>query len=59
MIAKVREYDFNHVEHEIAELLKYANLYKNYMVVSKMKEIVPEYVSKNSQYERLDMEMKK
>lgn len=59
MIAKVREYDFNEVEHEIAELLKFANLYKNYMVVSKMKEIVPEYVSKNSQYERLDMEMKK
>ena len=59
MIAKVREYDFNHVDLEIAELLKYANLYKNYMVVSKMKEIVPEYVSKNSQYERLDMEMKK
>ena len=59
MIATVREYDFAEVESEIAELLKYANLYKNYMVVSKMKEIVPEYVSKNSQYERLDMEMKK
>ena len=59
MIAKVREYDFNEVEHEIAELLKFANVYKNYMVVSKMKELVPEYISQNSQYERLDMEMKK
>ena len=59
MIAKVREYDFNEIENEIAELLKFNKLYKNYMVVSKMKEIVPEYISKNSQYERLDMEMKK
>lgn len=59
MIAKVREYDFKEVEQEISELLKFANLYKNYMVVTKMKEIVPEYVSKNSQYERLDIEMKK
>ena len=59
MIAQVREYDFNEVEHEIAELLKFANVYKNYMVVSKMKELVPEYISQNSQYERLDMEMKK
>ena len=33
MIAQVREYDFNEVEHEIAELLKFANVYKNYMVV--------------------------
>ncbi|HRS67205.1 MAG TPA: nucleoside-diphosphate sugar epimerase/dehydratase [Paludibacteraceae bacterium] len=59
MIAKVREYDFDEIEHEVAELLKFASLYKNYMVVSKMKKIVPEYISKNSQYERLDMEMKK
>ena len=59
MIAQVREYDFNEVEHQIAELLKFANVYKNYMVVSKMKELVPEYISQNSQYERLDMEMKK
>lgn len=55
LIAKVREYDFDEVAKEIDMLIKYAYLYKNFMVVSQMKHIVPEYVSKNSQYERLDI----
>lgn len=56
LIAKVREYDFDEVAKEIDTLIDYAYLYKNFMVVSQMKRIVPEYVSKNSQYERLDID---
>ncbi len=55
LIANVREYDFEQVTADIDKLLEYAYLYKNFMVVSQMKHIVPEYVSKNSQYERLDI----
>lgn len=57
MIAKVREYDFSEVEKSIEELLYYASLYKSYIVVSKMKALVPEYISNNSQYEQLDVDI--
>ncbi len=55
LIAKVREYNFDEVAKDIDALVEYAYLYKNFMVVSQMKHIVPEYISKNSQYERLDI----
>lgn len=55
MIAKVQEYDYDIVSKQIIELIKYSHLCKNYMTVSQMKKIVPEFKSKNSQYERLDM----
>lgn len=55
LIAKVREYDFDKVAQEITTLIDYAYLYKDFLVVSQMKHIVPEYISKNSQYERLDI----
>ena len=55
MIAKVQEYNFDIVSKQINELIKYSHLCKSYMTVSQMKKIVPEFKSKNSQYERLDM----
>lgn len=54
LIAKVREYDFVWVQSEIAELLRLAQSHIVMDTVIKMKEIVPEYVSNNSAYSKLD-----
>lgn len=54
MVATVQEFDFDNVAPLIVELIEYSNLSKNFMTVSQMKKIVPEFLSKNSQYERLD-----
>jgi len=58
-IAKVREYDFGEVCREIDELFEISKHYDNMATVKKMKEIVPEYKSKNSVYEALDIEESK
>jgi len=55
MIAKVQEYDYDSVSAQIDELINYSQLCKNFLTVSQMKKIVPEFKSKNSQYERLDV----
>jgi len=55
MIAKVQEYDFDNISVQIDELINYSQLCKNFLTVSQMKKIVPEFKSKNSQYERLDV----
>ncbi|HNX87566.1 MAG TPA: nucleoside-diphosphate sugar epimerase/dehydratase [Paludibacteraceae bacterium] len=56
MIATVREYDFDDISQKINELITYSYLGKNFLTVSQMKSIVPEFISNNSQYERLDVE---
>ncbi|MBR3647803.1 MAG: polysaccharide biosynthesis protein [Paludibacteraceae bacterium] len=53
-IAQVREYDYTDVCKEIDELVEIAKQYENMATVKKMKEIVPEYKSNNSVYEKLD-----
>ena len=55
MVAKVQEYDYDVVSIQIDELIHYSSLCKNFLTVSQMKKIVPEFKSKNSQYERLDV----
>ena len=55
MIAKVQEYDYDTVSAQIDELIQYSFMCKNFLTVSLMKKIVPEFLSKNSQYERLDV----
>ncbi|MBP1653407.1 MAG: polysaccharide biosynthesis protein CapD, partial [Bacteroidetes bacterium] len=54
MIAKVREYDFIEVNQRIEELI--ASAHKHYVTptVVLMKQLVPEFISKNSAYEQLD-----
>ena len=56
-IAQVREYDFDEVSKEIEDLIVIAKQYDNMETVRKMKEIVPEYKSNNSVYEKLDAEI--
>ncbi len=54
MIAKVRSVDLNEIENDINELISLRKTQDNFSIVSKMKEIVPEYRSKNSIYSQLD-----
>ena len=53
-IASVREYDYDEVNKDIEELVDMSKRYDNMTTVKKMKEIVPEYKSNNSEYEKLD-----
>jgi FlaA1/EpsC-like NDP-sugar epimerase len=54
MVAKVREYDFDKVSMSIEQLILSAQEGKIFPTVQLMKDIVPEYKSKNSIYEKLD-----
>lgn len=54
MIAKVADVEFDDVKQQIQRLLDTVETYDNYAMVSVMKEIVPEYISRNSIYEKLD-----
>ena len=54
MIADVREYDYDDVKEKIGELEEVTYTYDQMKIVEKMKELVPEYVSKNSVFEQLD-----
>jgi len=56
MIARVREYDIKDFEKSIDELIELFKTQNNDAIVKKMKEMLPEYVSANSEYERLDVE---
>ncbi len=53
-IAEVREYDFAQVCQDIDDLIELSKQYDDMATVKKMKEIVPEYKSNNSIYEKLD-----
>jgi len=54
MIAKVREYDFNTISAYIDELVVLAATKDDMNIVSKMKQVVPEYISNNSVFAELD-----
>ena len=53
-IAEVREYDYDKVCKDIDDLIEISKQYDDMATVKKMKEIVPEYKSNNSVYEKLD-----
>ena len=55
-IAQVREYDYAEVAKEIDDLIDISKQFDDMNTVRKMKEIVPEYKSNNSVYEKLDAE---
>lgn len=54
LVAKVREYDYDSISTHIDKLINNAQEGKIFPTVQVMKEIVPEYKSKNSVYEQLD-----
>ena len=55
MIAKVKTHDFISVKNEIQTLISFALKGEIWKVVELMKQIVPEYRSNNSVFEKLDM----
>ncbi|MFH2142901.1 MAG: nucleoside-diphosphate sugar epimerase/dehydratase [Bacteroidota bacterium] len=54
MIAKVNDDDLEEKGQKIQDLIQIGTQYQNYEIVAKMKELVPEFKSKNSVYETLD-----
>lgn len=54
MIATVREYDYDEVKERIQKLIDISYTYDSMKIVAAMKDIVPEFVSKNSCFEALD-----
>ena len=54
MIASVRQYDLNYVNTELDDLIHLAKGTDKFIMVKKMKKIVPEYRSENSIFESLD-----
>lgn len=53
-IAEVREYAYDQVCKDIDELIAISRSYEDMATVKKMKDIVPEFKSRNSKYEVLD-----
>ena len=56
MIARVREFDFDEVSVRIDKLIEASHQDKPFTTVGLMKQIVPEFISKNSIYEQLDVQ---
>jgi FlaA1/EpsC-like NDP-sugar epimerase len=54
MIAKVKKYHFESISKDIADLISLFGAQDNEQIVRKMKEIVPEFKSQNSIYQKLD-----
>ena len=54
MIATVREYDYDEVKERIQKLIDTSYTYDQMKIVAQMKDIVPEFISKNSCFEVLD-----
>ncbi len=54
LIGKVKEYDYQPVSKNVKQLIELFNTQNNREIVALMKEIVPEYVSNNSEFEYLD-----
>lgn len=54
LIGKVREYDYEEVKGIIEELIKSFDTQNNELIVQRMKDLVPEYKSNNSIFQKLD-----
>ena len=54
MIATVRVYDYDEVKQRIQKLIEVSYTYDQMQIVAAMKDIVPEFISKNSCFEALD-----
>ena len=54
MIAKTESYSYEIISSKVNELMTLAEQQDNLAIVKKMKEIVPEFVSMNSDFEKLD-----
>lgn len=58
LIADVRQYDFNVVEKKVNKLISSASRHYTLETVSLMKDLVPEFVSNNIAYEKINVKVK-
>jgi FlaA1/EpsC-like NDP-sugar epimerase len=58
MVAATREYDFDSVQESINGLIAAAKLETDWKTVRIMKLMIPEFISNNSKFERLDNQLK-
>lgn len=54
-IAHIKDIDYNIINQDVKELIKYAMIVNIEQTVIKMKQIVPEFISKNSKFEKYDV----
>lgn len=54
-IAHIKDIDYNVINQDVKELIKYAMIVNIEQTVIKMKQIVPEFISKNSKFEKYDV----
>lgn len=54
LIATVRDYNFEEISNDILILTALFDCQDNLKIVKKMKDIVPEFISNNSEFEKLD-----
>lgn len=59
MIRKIRPYNYKLSEKQINDLMSSLSQIDDWQLVAQMKEIVPEFISKNSRYEFLDTDSSK
>jgi FlaA1/EpsC-like NDP-sugar epimerase len=52
--AKVREYDYDEINHRVSELINLFDTQNNVEIVRQLKQLVPEFISRNSEFEKLD-----
>lgn len=55
MIANVPQYDYGPVRHALEELVQLFRKQDNDAIIIKMKQMVPEYISRNSVYEKYNL----
>ncbi len=58
MVAKVRKFNYNEIEESIVSMYDKKDKLTNKLIVTTMKQMVPEYISNNSIYEELDAKAK-
>jgi uncharacterized protein YecA (UPF0149 family) len=51
LIAKVREYEYPEVQKEIGELIQLFDEQNNGKIISKLKQMIPEYQSTNLEFQ--------
>src|ERR1043165_3220424 len=54
LIGKVREYEYSEVRGIIDELIATFDTQNNVLIVQRMKDLVPEFISNNSVFQKLD-----
>ena len=54
MIAKILPEDYDEINEKIANFEQNINSLSNEKIVKRLKQLVPEYISKNSPFELLD-----